>query len=129
MSTNIIHPSNLCIATLCFTLGTVLPVSATESPQNKPHSPQVKASEEYQIGVMVKAISAAIKSPEHPKSLKTITQYGQDSRYYVMIRGWLVQELQGVESQYQATRNPEDKAKFKPKLTLLQKAIRRIDLE
>ena len=129
MTTTIIHPANLCIAILCFTLGTVLPVSATESRQKKSNSSQLKASEEYQIGVMVKAISAALKAPEHPESLQTIVKYGQDSRYYVMIRGWLMQELRGVESQHQATRNEVDKAKFKPKLSLLQKAIRRIDLE
>jgi len=88
-----------------------------------------KKSEEYQIGIMVKAISAALKTPKDPKSLSTIIKYGHDSRYYVMIRGWLVQELQGVESQHRATRDPEAREKFSSQLSMLKKAIRRIDLE
>ncbi len=90
----------------------------------------LKASEEYRIGVMVKAIAAAIKAPEKPASLQTIATHGTDSRYYVMIRGWLVQELSGVESQLAAIRDdPERKAKFQRKIDFLKKAIRRIDLE
>lgn len=91
-------------------------------------------SEEYKIGVMIKALSQAIASPDTPDSLAIITQYGTDSRYYVMIRGWLVQELSGVQSQLDATRGhkTEDgsaKAKLAERVSFLTKAIRRIDLE
>jgi len=89
----------------------------------------LKQSEEYKIGIMVKAIAAAIKAPEKPASLKTITTYGTDSRYYVMIRGWLSQILRGTESQLNATRDPARKAKFQQKVDFLKKSIRRIDLE
>jgi hypothetical protein len=35
---------------------------------------------------------------EDPRSLETIAKHGTDSRYYVMIRNWLVQVKSGVES-------------------------------
>ena len=78
---------------------------------------------------MVKEIALALKTPENPESLKTIVTHGQDSRYYVMIRGWLVQELKGVESQLNATRDAEKKKKFQARQKLMKTAIRRIDLE
>ncbi|MBE7214193.1 hypothetical protein MK852_24245 [Shewanella benthica] len=92
-----------------------------------------ESSQTYQIGVMVEAISAALTKPTAPESLVTISQYGTDSRYYVMIRGWLVQELAGVQSQldasYATESNSENKQKFIDKVAFLQQAIRRIDLE
>lgn len=92
---------------------------------------EVKArdSEEYQLGVMVKAVAAAIKAPENPESLETIARYGTLTAHYVLIRGWLVQELAGVESQLEATRDPEKKRPFEIRAPFLRKAIRRIDLE
>lgn len=86
-------------------------------------------SEDARIGEMVQAIDAAIDAPENPDSLATIARYGTDTRYYVMIRGWLVQELRGVESQLEATRDPQLNAKFQQKAAFLRTAIRRIDLE
>ncbi|WP_299805590.1 hypothetical protein [uncultured Shewanella sp.] len=92
-------------------------------------------SDEYRIGVMVKSLDNAIKHPSNA-SLATISEYGTDSRYYVMIRGWLVQELQGAESQLGAYRSDnldkiqaEQKAKLLQKVDFLKLAIRRIDLE
>jgi hypothetical protein len=89
----------------------------------------VKQSEKYKIGVMVKAIAAAIKAPEKPASLKTISDHGTDSRYYVMIRGWFIQDMKGTESQLNATRDPARKAKLQQKVHFLKKSLRRIDLE
>ncbi len=86
-------------------------------------------SEEYRIGVMVKAVAEAIKAPEKPASLETIAKYGTLTAHYVMIRGWLVQELKGVESQLEASRDPKKKHPFEIKASFLRKAIRRIDLE
>ena len=86
-------------------------------------------SEEYRVGVMVKEISAALQNSADPKSFELITTYGHDSRYYVMIRGWLVQELSGTQSQ---VRKNDDSALNRQKIQkvdFLTKAIRRIDLE
>lgn len=86
-------------------------------------------SEEYAIGVMVKSLDAAIAQPSKA-SLNTISHYGTDSRYYVMIRGWLVQELQGAESQLSAYRQDDEiKTRQQDKVDFLKQAIRRIDLE
>ncbi len=96
--------------------------AATEA---APHS----QSEEYRIGVMVIAVAAAIKAPEKAESLETIARYGTLTAHYVMIRGWLAEELRGVESQWQATRETELKAQHELKVLFLRRAIRRIDLE
>ncbi|MDR8522219.1 hypothetical protein [Shewanella fidelis] len=86
-------------------------------------------TEEHTIGVMIKALDSAIKQPSS-ESLNIIQQYGTDSRYYVMIRGWLVQELQGVNSQLAAYRSEDEtKARLQAKHDFLSQAIRRIDLE
>lgn len=87
------------------------------------------SSEERRIGAMVRSIDAAIAAPNDPESMVTVTRYGTDTRYYVMIRGWLVQELQGVESQLEASRDTQLKSKFQQKADFLRTAIRRIDLE
>ncbi|GIU12462.1 hypothetical protein [Shewanella sp. MBTL60-007] len=90
---------------------------------------EVTQSDEYAIGVMVKSLDNAIKHPSE-KSLTTITSYGTDSRYYVMIRGWLVQELQGANSQLDAYRQDDEiKIRLQRKVDFLKRAIRRIDLE
>ena len=84
---------------------------------------------EYQIGVMVNAIDKAITDAQ-PDSLELIYQYGTDSRYYVMIRGWLVQELTGVQSQLDAHRQQDERRQqLAHKVSFLKQAIRRIDLE
>ncbi|BES69141.1 hypothetical protein RE428_01590 [Marinobacter nanhaiticus D15-8W] len=87
------------------------------------------SSEERRIGEMVQSIEAAIAAPGDPESLATVARYGTDTRYYVMIRGWLVQELRGVESQLEASRDSQLKAEFQQKADFLRSAIRRIDLE
>lgn len=85
--------------------------------------------EAERIGHMVQAVDAALDAPQDPASMETLVRYGTDSRYYIMIRGWLVQERQGVESQLAATRDPELKARLQTRADFLRQAIRRIDLE
>ena len=107
----------ICLALLLCLLS---PLAAEDRPEQ---------SEEYRIGVMVKAVAAAIANPGEPKSLETIVDYGTLTPYYVMIRGWLVQELQGTESQWQATKDEALKRQHGEKVEFLRQAIRRIDLE
>ncbi|GIU50170.1 hypothetical protein TUM4438_35360 [Shewanella sairae] len=102
-----------------------LPVQAA----GKEQAAAKEQAEEYAIGVMVKSLDAAIALPSEA-SLNTISHYGTDSRYYVMIRGWLVQELQGVESQLSAYHQDDElKTRLQHKVDFLKQAIRRIDLE
>lgn len=91
--------------------------------------PQNLKSEEYAIGVMVKSIQAALFEPEKSKSFTVIVAYGHDSRYYVMIRGWVTQELQSTESQLSCITNEETKRKLMIRDEFLKRVIRNIDLE
>lgn len=111
------------ILTILFICSISFVLTADELPKN------LMVSEEYQIGVMVKMIETAIQEPEKPESLETIANYGTETRYYVMIRGWLTQELAGVQSQNQASHNDDQNSKLMRKEIFLTKAIRRIDLE
>lgn len=112
-----------------FAAATLLAPLALQGKEAAPPSPDQAKAEALRIGRMVMAVDAALKAPEKPDSLETIARYGTDSRHYVMIRGWLMLELQGVESQWQATREPQLKERHHQKVLFLRKAIRRIDLE
>lgn len=69
---------------------------------------------------------------EDPRALETIAKHGTDSRYYVMIRGWLVQVKSGVESQLAATKDPGLKAKHQQRVTFQtltpNRLLREVDL-
>lgn len=103
--------------------------AGNQQAQNATESATQSTAESIRVGEMVAAVGYAIKHPQKADSLAVITAAGTDSRHYVMIRGWLVQELSGVESQLQAHRDIEAKAKFQDKVDFLRRAIRRIDLE
>ncbi|QYJ90474.1 hypothetical protein [Shewanella halotolerans] len=95
--------------------------------QDQSQSKSSLQAEQQELGAMVQALQQAIASPS-PEHLEMIARYGTDSRYYVMIRGWLVQELSGIESQLAAhgDRAPET---MRAKAEHLRAAIRRVDLE
>ncbi|MCG9739805.1 hypothetical protein L1D32_16695 [Shewanella insulae] len=97
---------------------------------NMPSQSQTQAQEQAEqqaLGAMVQALQQAIASPS-PQHLEVIARYGTDSRYYVMVRGWLVQELSGIESQLAAHGDRAPEA-MRAKAEHLRAAIRRIDLE
>ena len=80
------------------------------------------------LGHKVLAIAEAIRSPGNPRAMDSVLALGRDSRYYVMVRGWLSMQLKGDMSILQARRgdvSPEVAAR----IAFLQKAIRAIDLE
>lgn len=89
---------------------------------------KVVTSETLQIGLMVEAVQTALLVRDQ-QSLQTISLYGTDSRYYSMIRGWLFQELVGVESQLHASKTLKNSEKFQSHSNFLKKAIISIDLE
>ena len=76
----------------------------------------------YQVGTMEKELLGALEPPFTKKSLTTIRKYGEDSRYYTMVREWLMKELSWAETQ-------EETKAVKENIAFLKKAIRRIDLE
>ena len=80
------------------------------------------------IGRKVLAIQHALKNPSAPDSMKAVTELGHDSRYYVIVRGWLSQELAGCQSINDAHRGQVPK-ELTERIAFLRKAIRAIDLE
>jgi hypothetical protein len=79
-------------------------------------------------GKMVAEVGLSIDSVERPGALDSIVRYGTDTRYYTLVRGWLVQELAGVNSQLQVEQS-EKKIALQKRKSFLERAIRRIDLE
>lgn len=80
------------------------------------------------LGHRVFAIAAAIQDPDAPDAMEAVVELGSDTRYYVMVRGWLVMQLRGDISIAQA-RNGDVSPKIAARIAFLEKAIRAIDLE
>ena len=78
------------------------------------------------LGYRVAAVRAAIQDPAAHGAMQAITGLGQDQRYYVMVRGWLMYQLQGDRSLLEA--NPGQSA-VQARVDFLEQAIRAIDLE
>ena len=80
------------------------------------------------LGQRVLAIAAAVRNPDAPDAMAAVLELGLDSRYYVMVRGWLVMQLRGDMSIAQA-RNGDVSPQIAARIAFLEKAIRAIDLE
>ncbi len=80
------------------------------------------------LGEKITAIRYALDNPEMPGNLEMITALGNDQRYYMLVRGWLGYQLQADLSILQA-RQGKAAEKIQQRVELVQKAIRRIDLE
>lgn len=85
--------------------------------------------EQQKMGRMIQQLQLAINTPTDKHSLHIIYQYGTDSRYYVMVRGWLIQSLNGIESQLSVQQSEATKAQLRLHAQALKSAIRSIDLE
>jgi hypothetical protein len=88
-----------------------------------------EALAQQRMGLMIQELQMAIQTPTDQHALDVIYQYGTDSRYYLMVRGWLVQSLNGVESQLQVQQSAPKKAQLSLHAQALKSAIRSIDLE
>ena len=84
--------------------------------------------EALELGRKVLAIKAAIERPDSPGALKAVRSLGLDTRYYVLVRGWLTQQLRGDQSILDASRD-KPRPKIEARGAFLKKAIRAIDLE
>ena len=80
------------------------------------------------LGHRVLAVAAAIRNPDAPDGIEAVLELGLDSRYYVMVRGWLVAQLRGDMSIVRA-RNGDVSPQIAARIAFLEKAIRDIDLE
>ena len=85
-------------------------------------------AEAMELGYRISAINAALQNPAAPGAMRAITDLGHDQRYYVMVRGWLMYQLQGDTSILQASQGPAQEA-VRVRVDFIQRAIRAIDLE
>jgi hypothetical protein len=95
----------------------------------KERAPTRQVKQALDLGTMVQELSAAFEPPFDTASLQTIISYGTITSHYVMIRGWLIQRMEGVESQYTATTDPTQKIELETEIDFLRRALRGIDLE
>ena len=85
-------------------------------------------AEAMELGYRISAINAALQNPAAPGAMRAITDLGHDQRHYVMVRGWLMYQLQGDMSILQASQGPAQ-ATVRARVDFIQRAIRAIDLE
>ena len=85
-------------------------------------------AEAIELGYRISAINVALQNPTEPGAMRAITDLGHDQRYYVMVRGWLMYQLQGDMSILQASQGPAQ-ATVRARVDFIQRAIRAIDLE
>jgi hypothetical protein len=81
-----------------------------------------------ELGYRVSAINAALQNPVAPGAMQAIMDLGHDQRYYVMVRGWLMYQLQGDMSILQASQG-QAQENTRARVDFIQQAIRAIDLE
>jgi len=81
-----------------------------------------------ELGYKVAAINEALLDPGAPGAMQAITNLGHDQRYYAMVRGWLMYQLQGDMSILQATQAQQQPV-IRARVDFIQQAIRAIDLE
>ncbi len=73
-------------------------------------------------------VKSAIDNPDKPGAMEAILELGLDSRYYVMVRGWLSLQLM-ADSSIPASNEGATNPKTSRRIAFLRKAIRSIDLE
>jgi hypothetical protein len=84
--------------------------------------------EATRIGQQVLAIKAALDNPGTPDAMQAVMDLGTDSRYYVMVRGWLSLQLKGDRNIANASQG-EVSPEIERRIEFLEQAIRAIDLE
>ncbi len=112
-------------------LSASLSVASSDMQENIINKTEMSLSEQqgtYEIGLMVQELQQALIMRDD-NALKTINLYGTDSRYYSMVRGWLFQELVGVESRLYASKDEQTINKIQSHSNFLKTAIKSIDLE
>ena len=78
-----------------------------------------------EVGAAIKSVDAALRNYQRPESMDIVIHYGTDTRYYTLIRAWLVQRIASLESQTGGSASLEQQQE----LEFLSRTLRRIDLE
>ncbi len=117
------------VVSVVFAFVLLLPaIGVTGDSRLEPVDPSRADEHALWIGHRVLAIAAAIRNPDAPGAMEAVLELGLDSRYYVMVRGWLAMQLRGDMSILQA-RNGDVSPQIAARIAFLEKAIRAIDLE
>jgi len=113
------------VASIAFAFALLLPAISVAS---EPVDPSPADEHGLWLGQRVLAIDAALRNPEAPNAIGTVLELGLDSRYYIMVRGWLVMQLRGDMSISQA-RDGDVSPEIAARIEFLNQAIRALDLE
>jgi len=89
----------------------------------------ISDEEAKQLGLRIVAVQHALNNPAEPQSMQAVVDLGHDSRYYLMMRGWLTQQLQADSSILQQYRNSPPPGLIVERAHFVRRAIRMIDLE
>ncbi len=108
-------------------VGTLL-AGETGGTVSRAEQPAWNDEEALSLGRRVLAVRAAIWNPRAPGAMSAIVDLGTDSRYYTMVRGWLVMQLHGDKSVVEA-RKGRTASEICDRIEFLEQAIRAIDLE
>ncbi|MGL4206224.1 MAG: hypothetical protein ACRCRW_08945 [Aeromonadaceae bacterium] len=79
------------------------------------------------LGQQVLRLRQALAQPEAADSMHSVLELGQQQAAYVMVRGWLSYQLQADRSLLAGNKEPSEEVLRR--VTFLQQAIRRLDLE
>ncbi|MEN8206648.1 MAG: hypothetical protein ABFS24_11615 [Pseudomonadota bacterium] len=85
-------------------------------------------AEAIELGYRVSAINEALQNPGAPGAMQAITDLGHEQRYYIMVRGWLMYQLQGDMNIVQAMQEQAPNT-IRARIDFVKQAIRAIDLE
>ena len=84
------------------------------------------------LGHQVNAVAAALHRPEVESSIDAVRTLGLQTRYHVMVRGWILQHIAMAES-YRGTsayrESAQRQAEVEGRITALGKMLKAIDLE
>ena len=117
------------VASIAFAFALLLPaIGVSGGSRLEPVDPSRADEHALWLGQRVLAIAAAMRNPDAPGAMEAVLELGLDSRYYVMVRGWLAVQLRGDMSILQA-RNGDVSPQIAARIAFLEKAIRAIDLE
>jgi hypothetical protein len=96
---------------------------------NQPGHTTKEDNPEY-VGEMIEKTRLVFEGTGTQSDFEQVIEFGRDTRYYPVLRGWLVQEIANTKSQLTSQqKNSADEARLKEKLVRLERMLRLIDLE
>lgn len=97
---------------------------------NNPLAPEDRQA--LELGHQVHAVEEGFQNPEAEASIEAVRRLGLQTRHYVMVRGWILQQISMAES-YRGTsaysESEQRRAEIDGRIAALQKMLRSIDLE